>query len=583
MTSLLHALAPCIPTVRDEPRPAPISTSLQLPNELWVEIFVMLDTNDLLRVSVVNRTFNALAIPLYLGRFGVKQAAVRVGELDIPTHHRHLPGILRLAFFLPPITSLRCAISIQQRYDTLHHFTSFFASSRLSRDHIAIEFHSEHAFMARDSRFRLVTTVTMQRAVRDLLNASMPTKRALVVFGDTGRSMLLDPTPPGLRRWRLVKHPPNPPHSGLRPRLRHALHIRRPALERVLTLFASFTSENGTTTRTSEGIDELWSVDVTYNLGDGLAPWSLVVLNGSRSRTFRMPTSIRNIVAVGSLSWADLLPRMSFPALKELHITSGTPFSSTDSRGIQLHEVSVEAFDEFLVRHPTINKLDYLPDFGVSLADSPAPGFAFVTLTHLTTTAAYFIRSFQSPTCLRSLAELRLLDDIAHPAKTETMVALMHILAANKPDDAFRMSLPASWPPLIFAADLQVDPISCVGQLHLFDVQQPEDVPIFLRHLVNFVSLFEPATLRGVELQAPSSNTTSTFCRNTADTLRMRAPWLEDVVCVRVSALVSPFARKPSGKPGEQRKRRVFRLRTPKPVVWRSEQWVPVDEDDKGT
>ncbi|KAJ7052817.1 hypothetical protein C8F01DRAFT_1090174 [Mycena amicta] len=95
MSAVLHALFACFPALRLSSTPIP--NPLALPNELWTEILIMLDTDDILRASRVNRTFNALAMPLYLARFGIKQAAVAMKETQAD-HNIEIPAIPKRKF-----------------------------------------------------------------------------------------------------------------------------------------------------------------------------------------------------------------------------------------------------------------------------------------------------------------------------------------------------------------------------------------------------------------------------------------------------------------------------------------------------
>ncbi|KAJ7049193.1 hypothetical protein C8F01DRAFT_1184931 [Mycena amicta] len=539
MSAVLHALFACFPALRLSSTPIP--NPLALPNELWTEILIMLDTDDILRASRVNRTFNALAMPLYLARFGIKQAAVRAGELEI-IHARLLP-LLRTAFFLPPITRLSCVVAMGGRHEIIRYLSHFLLGSPSSRDRLHIDFDGLNAFSGFDrGSQRLTPQRKMQRALCVLLNAVRPRSRSLVVFGHTGRTILLDPTPPRHRHgpWRVITQPMPPPHSGFRPRLRHALHIGRPAVVRDLTLLASFGCE-GIVTQTSETVDDLRSIDVHYSVGRGGSPWSVVILNAGLTKIYKLPASIEDFVPDKNLTWDDVLPLLAFPNLLELQMTSGTPFGSATDQDTPLHEISVALMDDFLVRHPTIEQLEYLPQLPPLDNSLPSTTLGFTALTHLTTTAFHFVRAFQDPECAPSLVQLRLLDIASRPIADDVFFGLLHILSLRKLEagcETMRLSMPAGWAFLLLNTSVeepQLNTIDSVNLLHLFDLhlRENESVESLITSLLALISLFDPTSLRIVQLQPPLSQPASSLCLRVADPLRVRADWLEDVVCIR--------------------------------------------------
>ncbi|KAJ7052821.1 hypothetical protein C8F01DRAFT_1169002 [Mycena amicta] len=544
MSAVLHALFACFPALRLSSTPIP--NPLALPNELWTEIFIMLDTDDILRASRVSRTFNALAMPLYLGRFGIKQAAVRAGELEI-LHARLLP-LLRTAFFLPPIRRLSCVVAMGGRYEIIRYLSCFLLGSPSSRDRLNIDFDRLNAFSGFDrGSHRLTLQRKMQRALCVLLNACMPRSRSLVVFGHTGRTILLDPTPPRSRRgpWRVVTQPMAPPHSGFRSRLRHAMHIGRPAVVCDLTLLASFNCE-GMVTRTSETVDDLRSIDVHYSVGRGGSPWSVVILNAGLTKIYKLPASIEDFVPDKNLTWDVVLLLLAFPNLLELQTTSGTPFGSAMDQDTTLHEISVALMDDFLVRHPTIEQLEYLPQLPPLDNSLPLITLGFTALTHLTTTAFHFVRAFQDPECAPSLVQLRLLDVASRPMMDDVFAGLLRILSLRKLEtgcETMRLSMPAAWASLLLNTSVeepQLNTIDSVNLLHLFDLhlRQNDSVESLLASLLALISLFDPTSLRILQLQPPLSQVQhSSFLRlRVADALRVRADWLEDVVYMRERA-----------------------------------------------
>ncbi|KAJ7052831.1 hypothetical protein C8F01DRAFT_1236153 [Mycena amicta] len=543
MSVLLHAFLACFPTRSLSSTSIP--NPLALPNELWTEIFLMLDTEDILRASRVSETFNALAMPLYLARFGIKQAEVRAGELNIPASYPRLLSRLRTAFFLPPITSLSCAVAEKGRYEILRYLSHFLRGSPSSRDRVQISFLGTNAFSGYGFHWRRRATPErkMKIAVCALLNALMVgTSRTLVVSGRTGRTILLDPIPPRSRRgpWRVVTQPMAPPHSGFRPWLRHAMHIGRPAVVRDLTLLASFNCE-GMATRTSETVDDLRSIDVHYNVGGGGSPWSVVILNAGLTKVYKLPVSMEDFVPDKNLTWDDILPLLAFPNLLELQMTSGTPFGSATDQDTPLHEISVALMDDFLVRHPTIEQLEYLPQLPPLDDSLPLITHGFTALTHLTTTAFHFVRAFQDPECAQSLVQLRLLDVASRPMTNDVLVGLLHILSLRKLEagcETMRLSMPAAWASVLSTTSVeepQLDTIDSVNLLHLFDLRlgDNESVESLITSLLAFISLFNPTSLRIIQLQPPLSQPASSLCLRVADALRVRADWLEDVVRVR--------------------------------------------------
>ncbi|KAJ7049311.1 hypothetical protein C8F01DRAFT_1183888 [Mycena amicta] len=488
----------------------PIPNPLALSNELWTEIFIMLDTDDILRASRVNRTFNALAMPLYLARFGIKQAAVRAGELEI-LHARLLP-LLRTA-------RLSCVVAMGGRYEIIRYLSHFLLGSPSSRDRLHIDFDGLNAFSGFDrGSQRLTPQRKMQRALCVLLNAVRPRSRSLVVFGHTGRTILLDPTPPRHRHgpWRVITQPMPPPHSGFRPRLRHAMHIGRPAV--------------GMVTRTSETVDDL-------RVGLGGAPWSVI---------YKLPASIEDFVPDKNLTWDDVLPLLAFPNLLELQMTSGTPFSSAMDQDTPLHEISVALMDDFLARHPTIEQLEYLPQLPPLDDSLPPTTLGFTALTHLTTTAFHFVRAFQDAECAPSLVQLRLLDVASRPMTDDVFAGLLRILSLRKLEtgcETIRLSMPAAWASLLLNTSVeepQLNTIDSVNLLHLFDLhlRQNDSVESLLASLLALISLFDPTSLRILQLQPPLSQVQhSSFLRmRVADALRVRADWLKDVICIRERA-----------------------------------------------
>ncbi|KAJ7049336.1 hypothetical protein C8F01DRAFT_1093517 [Mycena amicta] len=451
MSAVLRALFACFPALRLSSTPIP--NPLALPNELWTEIFIMLDTDDILRASRVNRTFNALAMPLYLARFGIKQAAVRAGELEI-LYARLLP-LLRTAFFLPPIRRLSCVVAMGGRYEIIRYLSCFLLGSPSSRDRLNIDFDGLNAFSGFD---RGSQRLTPQRKMQ----------RALSVVRD-------------------------------------------------LTLLASFNCE-GMVTRTSETVDDLRSIDVHYSVGLGGAPWSVVILNAGLTKIYKLPASIEDLVPDKNLTWDDVLPLLAFPNLFELQMTSGTPFGSAMDQDTPLHEISVALMDDFLARHPTIEQLEYLPQLPPLDDSLPSTTLGFTALTHLTTTAFHFVRAFQDPECAPSLVQLRLLDVASRPMTNDVLVELLHILSLRKLEtgcETMRLSMPAAWASLVLntSAEAPLDTITSVDLLHLFDLhlRENDSVESLITSLLALISLFDPTSLRIVQLQPPLSQPASSL------------------------------------------------------------------------
>lgn len=151
---------------------------LELPNELWTEIFLELDSPSLVAVSRVSRVFNALAVPIYLAFHHVMLPALNAGTLKVPGDRQDIFPVLRTAFFLPPIRNLSCMISGKKRYQVIRYLRRFIAQQR-ELEEIHLVFY-EDPFIGKalsicrrySSRFMRIPLQVTGRSIRSFLAVS---------------------------------------------------------------------------------------------------------------------------------------------------------------------------------------------------------------------------------------------------------------------------------------------------------------------------------------------------------------------------------------------------------------------------
>ncbi|KAJ6479570.1 hypothetical protein C8R45DRAFT_1005505 [Mycena sanguinolenta] len=483
---------------------------ISLPYELWCEIFRMLDTATLVAVSRVSRGFNGHAIPIFLARHGMLAADIHAGTLNVPRREDIFP-VLQTAFFLPAVRTVNCSVFGSRRFQIIYHLARFL-SQQTTLEEVRLRFWGSDPFTGLGPKQKKIPRRTVQREICRLLNCITPTGKTLVVAPDRllfSGSVRGDP-------WGIVRQVAAPPR-GIRAKVRNAVAIKGWKRAQGDLVLHTVGEVYGTTCRGSFVLDSLRAVHVKYSPSPD--KWALVVLNATYVQCLNLTS------ALSAADWSHLLPLLSLPDLEELNMGREAVYGGTP----ELHDIGVAELDEFLIRHPTTERLEYLPQLPPqAVPRSELSLGSFYLLTHLTTTPAHFIHLHHAPNSFPVLVQLILFSPASIQearAGAEFMVVLSSLAGTDQVQTpGLQLHFPGVWiaPP---AAGLT---IRCVSSLLILgEVNRDVDA------LTEFISPFE-AGLKWVEFQ-PTSRRTFADMR-LVDELRRKVVWLEDVSCVRVES-----------------------------------------------
>ncbi|KAJ7238284.1 hypothetical protein B0H12DRAFT_1137741 [Mycena haematopus] len=486
---------------------------LALPFELWSEIFRMLDTATLVAASRVSRGFNGHAIPIYLARLGMRTADLYAGIFNLPGRQDVFP-VLQTAFFLPSVRNLSCSVFGSRRFQIIH-CLALFLSQQTTLEDVDLRFLAPDPFtgFGPKQRRRLPRRI-VQKEIGRLLNCITPTGKTLVLTPDRllfSGSARGDP-------WRVVRQTPAPPR-GIRAKVRNTVAITARKRAQTDLVLHTVGEIHRTTCRDSFVLDVLRSVQVKYALSPD--KWALVVLNATLVRCLNLTP------ALSATDWSPLLPLLSLPELEELNMGRESAYSAPE-----FPDIGMADLDVFLIRHKTIERLDYLPQMPPESV--PSSEFfslgSFYHLTHLTTTPAHFIHLHHTPNSFPALVELILFSPMSTPvarAAAEFTVVLNLLASTTQVQGpGVQLRFPGAWisPPLVGLA------IRCVSSLLIFG-----DFTRDVNTLAEFISAFEPG-LKWAEFQ-PMSGSGRTFGdMRLVDALRRKVAWLENVSCLRVES-----------------------------------------------
>ncbi|KAJ7659152.1 hypothetical protein DFH06DRAFT_1297311 [Mycena polygramma] len=521
----------CLAVLRPSLRPFRRRKSAppSLPAELWSEIFLMLDTAELIAVSRVSRAFNADAIQIYLARQGIPPAVLNSGTLALSGFNsgsrEDIFPVLRTAFFLPPIRKFSCNVYGQRRFQTIRYLASFIGRQPALED-VKLTFFAPDPFTGFGAKQKAIPRRTVQREICRLLNCVFPTGRALIITPDR---LIIS----GSAKWRMVRPLVAPPR-GIRAKVRKTalaanLKRRKPTpLDVVLTTVGEI---RGTTTRDELVLDALRSVSVKYATSpDG---WAVVILNSSSINRLNLNSML------GASAWSRILPLLELSMLVELGMCSTALYTGDP----ELHDIDMAELDAFLIRHAFIERLEYIPQ----LPPSPSPltsgsEFSLASLPHLkylTTTPAHFLHLHRAPNTFPTLVELVLfspaspapLGDYSYTAKE--FAAVLNVLAETTHDSGFCLRFPGAWISSLpsLPSDLS---IQCIHTLVLVGFP-PFPLSLSVASLATFAGHFAPG-LKRVELQPARARTFAHL--RLVDALRRRLGRLglgrvEDVECAR--------------------------------------------------
>ncbi|KAJ7633835.1 hypothetical protein DFH06DRAFT_1303265 [Mycena polygramma] len=481
-----------------------------LPNELWSEIFLMLDTQELVVVSRVSRSFNADAIQIYLARQGIPPAVLNSGTLALSGFNsgsrQDIFPVLRTAFFLPPIRKFSCNVYGQRRFQTIRYLASFIGQQPALED-VKLTFFAPDPFTGFGAKQKAIPRRTVQREICRLLNCVFPTGKALIVTPDR---LIIS----GSARCHMVRPLVAPPR-GIRAKVRKTalaanLKRRKPTpLDVVLTTVGEI---RGTTSRDEFVLDALRSVSVKYaTSSDG---WAVVILNSASITRLNLKSML------GASAWSRILPLLELSMLVELGMCSTTLYTGDP----ELHDIDMAELDAFLIRHVLLERLEYIPQLPLSPITSSEVSLASLPhLKYLTTTPSHFLHLHRTPNTLPTLIELVLLSPPSplgdYAAKEFT--AVLNLLAETIQDPGFCLRFPLAW-----ISSLPEDlTIQCISTLVMVG-----DFPLDVAALAKFAGQFTPG-LKRVELQ-PARQRTFEHLR-LVDELRHRLVRLEDVSCSR--------------------------------------------------
>ncbi|KAJ6526161.1 hypothetical protein DFH09DRAFT_1286008 [Mycena vulgaris] len=483
--------------------------SRDLPNELWANIFVVLETPALVAVSRVNRAFNALALPIYLARYHISQAALYAGNLTLPINRPEVLPVLQTAFSLPPIRNLTC----RTNRGHLVRFLRSFIAQHSTLEEIHLTFYAD-LFRGQVPPHIQISPSTARKEVCRLLNGIKRAGRALIIVGNTA---LLSGSEIG-DLWRVARVRQAPPAPGIRAKIRKAAVAVRDFKGRspraMALLLHTACKFQGVLCRDSHILDRLRSVDVVYSRSPG--QWTVITLNSSVVDRFSLTP------ALSASDWAYVLPLLSFRFLAQF--TMGRPTVFGDS---ELRDISTTDLDAFLMRHPTMTYLEYVPQLPAPPSDLP-PDFSLPRLTHLTTTPVHFVHLHKAPNTFPELTELILFAPTSMPASSaqEGFMAVLHLLAEwrRSTEQNLCLRFPGVWIVHVSSAA----GIECVGDMLMYG-----DFELDVPAIAEFLSPFE-AGMKRVELHP--THGTMFERKRCVDELRRKVPWLVDVSCSRVDS-----------------------------------------------
>ncbi|KAJ7364693.1 hypothetical protein DFH08DRAFT_950257 [Mycena albidolilacea] len=484
---------------------------LALPYELWSEIFKMLDNAMLVAVSRVSRAFNGHAIPIYLARHGMLPTDLRSGTFTVPGRKDIFP-VLQTAFFLPPVRKFSCVVlGPGARAMQIMLYLRRFLSQQTALEEVQLMWNL--STRSDDWKYKKITRSTMQREICRLLNCVTPTGKTLVITAD--RLLFSGSARDDL--WRIVQ-PILAPPPGIRAKIRNTVIERRPWKEVKMDLVLNTVGEIYGTTYCNSLVlehDTLRSLHVKHALLP--SDWTLMVLNAHSVRCFNLTP------ALSAMEWARVLPLLDLPCLKELRMGRETEYSAPE-----VHDIYMSDFDVFLIRHTTIERLEYLPQPSPESVPILELFFgSFSSLTHLTTTPSHFIHLHHAADSLPALCDLILFAPASTPvahAATEFMEVLT-LLAGRAQAEAPCMRLRFSGAWIATPPQRLVPAIQCVASMLIF-----ENFTRNVDALAKFLSMFEPG-LKSVEFK-PASVRGFKHLR-LVDELRRKVVWLDDVSCHR--------------------------------------------------
>ncbi|KAF8139313.1 hypothetical protein K438DRAFT_2030651 [Mycena galopus ATCC 62051] len=478
-----------------------------LPYELWSEIFRMLDIAALVAVSRVSRAFNAHAIPVFLARHGMSAVDLYTGTFNVPGRRDIFP-VLQTAFFLPPVRNLSCSVFGSRRFQIIS-YLALFLSQQTNLEDVHLRFSASDPFVGYGPKQQSLPRKTVQREVCRLLNCVTPSGKTVIITAD--RVLFSRPARGDL--WHIVR-PISAPPRGIRAKVRNAFATKgrkRTKTDLVLTTVGEI---YGTVCHDSLVLDELRSLNVKY--APSVDEWAVVVLNASAVQSLNLTP------ALTATDWSDLLPLLWLPELEELSMGRETAYSAPE-----LHDIGATDLDAFLIRHQTIERLEYLPQLSPEWA--PMTGLYFPHITRLTTTPAHFIHLHHTPNSFPSLVDLNLFAPASTPVARAAaeFTAVLNLLAATSHIEGpgVQLRFPGTWIVVPPSVGLQ---IRCVSALLIFG-DCTRDVGV----LAEFISPFEPG-LKLVEFQPASRRKFGDM--RLVDELRRRVVWLEDVSCLRAES-----------------------------------------------
>ncbi|KAJ7120595.1 hypothetical protein C8R43DRAFT_1151491 [Mycena crocata] len=470
-------------------------TTPELPNELWSEIFSMLDRPDLPAISRVNRVFNALAVPMYLATFGVSPAELADGALRIPGYRPDVLAVVQTAFFLPPIRKLDCGISGDNKSSRIRFLKKVEAQKSLQhlRLHCASDLLSPLEDSPEDPNQKPASRITLQ-------------KDTLIVTAD---GSFISGFEDG-NLWQLVHQRSST--RGIRAKLRKAAtsiksRTRSPAWTN-LVLRASG-EVKGTFQRKWCCLEHLYSLDVTY--ASPRDDWALLVLNARHIRRLNLTSPLT------TSQWVHCLPLLELELLFEVEMGSTTTRESHELRDMPMADL-----DAFLTRHMHITRLQYIPELPLILPDV-SPFTQAVSLTHLTTTPAHFIHLHRAPNTFPQLEVLNLFGTPSTPLSQskQQMMTVMGFLEQSAAQGVCTR-FPGAWISTP-SPDLR---ISTIESMLLFG-----DFELDLAAMSEYLAPFEPG-LKRVEFHPKHAPIYER--KQFVDALRSTLPaWLENIYCTR--------------------------------------------------
>ncbi|KAJ7199786.1 hypothetical protein GGX14DRAFT_699745, partial [Mycena pura] len=468
---------------------------VDLPVEIWLIIFYLLDARTLAILSHVNRHFNALAVPIYLAQKGASAADLATGILCI-TPPDVLP-VLHTAFFLPPVKRIEGMVfehvsaSGHRRRHTVSYLRPLLNRQKLLEeihlwfrpgfyDFCHYQYGTGSPWIGQE-----VSRAITQENICGLLNGIVSVRPALVIVG--GRMLLVsgsgNTTP-----WSLVPGLETVVRgAGVRGNIWSAIALlKKPKPTNFDVVLDSTFKMNGTLFRDSFILKSLEKLDVVYASSPGA--WTVTILN-----QFQFDRLVLHS-ALTAADWAYVLPLLYLPHLRELNMGVAPAHTTPTTPPSELLDVAIADLHDFIARHTSINRLHYAP----RLPSAPlgVPSFSLTALrnlTHLVTTPAHLIILCHEPGIFRTLRMLSLFSPtsmLVDRVKQDFMTVLgLLTVEANVP--GLSLQFPAAWlapPPHDLA-------IHCIDRLIILGCDHELDV----RTLVEFTELFADGFVR-VEL-----------------------------------------------------------------------------------